>query len=37
MAIDWRALLIPKVSLVELIIRGSVMYLMLYTLLRVLA
>ena len=36
MAIDWQTLLIPKVSLVELIIRGSVMYLMLFTLLRVL-
>jgi uncharacterized membrane protein YcaP (DUF421 family) len=36
MGIDWQALLIPKVSLVELALRGTLMYLFLFALLRVL-
>jgi uncharacterized membrane protein YcaP (DUF421 family) len=36
MTIDWQSLLVPKVSLVELLLRGTVMYLFLFTLLRVL-
>jgi uncharacterized membrane protein YcaP (DUF421 family) len=36
MAIDWQSLFIPNVSLVELLFRGTVMYLFLFTLLRVL-
>jgi uncharacterized membrane protein YcaP (DUF421 family) len=36
MGIDWHTLLIPQVSAAELIIRGSVMYLMLFALLRAL-
>jgi uncharacterized membrane protein YcaP (DUF421 family) len=36
MAIDWQTLLVPKVSVVELFIRGSVIYLSLFAVLRVL-
>ena len=35
MDIDWNALLVPKVSILELILRGSVVYLSLFVLLRV--
>jgi len=34
MSIEWQELLIPKVSFVELMVRGTVMYLMLFALLR---
>jgi uncharacterized membrane protein YcaP (DUF421 family) len=34
MAIDWNRLLVPSVSLVELVIRGSIMYLVIFTVLR---
>jgi uncharacterized membrane protein YcaP (DUF421 family) len=33
--VDWKDLFVPHTSLVEIVIRGTVMYLMLYTLLRV--
>jgi uncharacterized membrane protein YcaP (DUF421 family) len=36
MGIDWTALFVPKSSFAELVIRGSVMYLMLFVLLRTL-
>src|SRR3954469_3798 len=36
MGIDWESLLIPKVSIVELMLRGSAVYLFLFVLLRVL-
>ena len=36
MTIDWNSLLVPTVSLLELVLRGSVMYLGLFALLRVL-
>jgi len=36
MGIDWQEMLVPKVSLLELILRGTIMYLMLFALLRVL-
>ena len=36
MAIDWQSLLVPNVSLVELFIRGTVIYLSLFAVLRVL-
>src|SRR4051794_34577524 len=36
MAIDWNSVLVPTVSLLELVVRGSVMYLVLFALLRVL-
>jgi uncharacterized membrane protein YcaP (DUF421 family) len=36
MGIDWNTLLVPKVSLLEIILRGSVVYLFLFTLLRML-
>jgi uncharacterized membrane protein YcaP (DUF421 family) len=35
MGIDWRELFVPTVSVAELVIRGSVMYLVILTLLRV--
>jgi uncharacterized membrane protein YcaP (DUF421 family) len=36
MAVDWRVLFVPHGSLVELFLRGTVLYLVLYALLRVL-
>jgi uncharacterized membrane protein YcaP (DUF421 family) len=36
MDIDWEALFVPKVSLIELVLRGTVMYMALFALLRVL-
>jgi uncharacterized membrane protein YcaP (DUF421 family) len=36
MAIDWQSLFVPEVSLVELVLRGTAMYLFLFVLLRVL-
>lgn len=36
MNIDWETLFIPKSSLLELVIRGSIMYLMLFVMLRIL-
>lgn len=35
MAIDWNRLLVPSGSLVELVIRGSIMYLVIFALMRV--
>jgi uncharacterized membrane protein YcaP (DUF421 family) len=34
MAVDWQALLVPSVSLLELVIRGSVMYLFVFVAMR---
>ena len=36
MSIDWAAVLVPKVSLLELFLRGTAIYLFLFVLLRVL-
>ena len=36
MSIDWHTLLVPTVSILEIILRGSIVYLVLFTLLRVL-
>lgn len=33
--IDWQSLFVPTVSLLEIIIRGSIMYLVMFTLLRI--
>lgn len=35
MTIDWKTLLVPSGSLVELVIRGSIMYLVIFALMRV--
>jgi uncharacterized membrane protein YcaP (DUF421 family) len=34
-AVDWHALLVPTVSLLELVLRGSLMYLFLFALMRI--
>jgi uncharacterized membrane protein YcaP (DUF421 family) len=36
MSIDWQTLFIPQTSLIELFVRGTVMYMLLLTALRVL-
>jgi uncharacterized membrane protein YcaP (DUF421 family) len=35
MAVDWNKLLVPSGSLIELVIRGSIMYLVIFVLMRV--
>jgi uncharacterized membrane protein YcaP (DUF421 family) len=34
-AVDWRALLVPSVSLLELVLRGSAMYLIVFMAMRI--
>jgi len=34
MSVDWQAMLVPEHSLVEIAVRGTIMYIVLFTILR---